>query len=362
MTTTIYFDCTHLYYLTQYLPVLRQLESRGVDCHFCFYREHGIIAASEKVIKQENLQAHWVENRAGATELYNQALPQWLVLGNTYPDLELIHPSIKTAQLYHGIGMKSDVYRAGLMDMDIRFVEGPHYTEILEEMFPGKPMLEVGYAKLDPLFGPDSARPRLDLTEVGLDPAKPTLLYAPTYYPSSIELIPDNWPQAFAEYNLIIKPHPFTLGKAKYKAQREKLQKWARAENVHFPPADAFNLLPYFGAADLLISDASSALFEFAAMDKPVIWCDFLKARWSHRGPFKKRLEKRLDPTITRYYDICTHARHYRELKPAVSTELANPQAHAQKRMEYTARLIGKTDGDVSRRIADYLLSQLNKS
>ena len=359
MAVTIYFDCTHLYYLTQYLPVYQILRERGVDCHFSFYREHAIGEATEKVIKQEKLQAHWVENRNEATELYNQARPEWLVLGNSYPDLEQIHSSIKTAQLYHGIGMKSDVYRPELMEMDIRFVEAPHYSEILSQMYPGRPMLEVGYAKLDPLFGSKEIPPRLDLIKLGLDPSKPILLYAPTYYPSSIELMPDNWPQEFSDYNLIVKVHPFTLSKPKYLAQRKKLMLWAASDNVHLPPADAFNLLPYYMISDLLISDASSALFEFAAMDKPVIWCDFLKVRWTHRGLLRAQLKKRLDDTIIQYYDICEHAKHYKELKSTVASQLEKPEQYAQQRRDYTARLIGKIDGNVSNRIAEHLLNHL---
>ncbi len=359
MNVTVFLDCTHLYYLTQYLPVYQVLRERGVDCHFSFYRGHAIPEAVEKVIKQENLQAHWVENRDEATELYNKNRPEWLLLGNSYPDLDQIHTSIKTAQLYHGIGMKSDVYRPGLMEMDIRFVEAPHYSEILSQMYPGRPILEVGYAKLDPLFGPREKRPRLNLVKLGLEPSRPTLLYAPTYYPSSIELMPDNWPKEFSDYNLIVKVHPFTLTKPKYLAQRKKLMLWAESDNVHCPPADAFNLLPYYGVSDLLISDASSALFEFAAMDKPVIWCDFLKVRWSHRGLLRGQLKKRLDNTITQYYDICEHAKHYRDLKTAVVSQLEKPEQYAQKRRDYTARLIGKIDGEVSNRIAGYLLSHV---
>ncbi len=353
----IYFDSTHLYYLTQYLPVYHLLRERGADCHFCFYREHGMHEAIERTAAREGLQFHWVENRAAAASLYRAASPDWVVFGNTFPDLDKLASHTRTAQLYHGIGMKSDVYRPGLMDMDIRFIEGPHYTEVLQRMYPGRPLLEVGYAKLDPLFGVSERRPGLDLAAAGLNPDKPTLLYAPTYYPSSIELMADDWPQQFSAYNLIIKPHPFTLSKARYHCQRDKLLLWSRAANVHFPDPDAFNLLPYLGCADLMISDASSALFEFAALDKPVVWCDFLKVRWSYRGPLRFRLKKRLDATIQQYSDISVHAGCFQELKTRVEEELANPSRFSGKRREYTRRLIGATDGNVSARIVDYLFS-----
>ncbi|RTZ98978.1 MAG: CDP-glycerol--poly(glycerophosphate) glycerophosphotransferase, partial [Deltaproteobacteria bacterium] len=35
----IYFDTLHLYYLTQYLPVYRELVRRGIEAVFVFYRQ-----------------------------------------------------------------------------------------------------------------------------------------------------------------------------------------------------------------------------------------------------------------------------------------------------------------------------------
>src|SRR3546814_14039365 len=78
-----------------------------------------------------------------------------------------------------------------------------------------------------------------------------------------------------------------------YAAQRRKLDVWGRHANVHVADLAAYSLLPYMGSADLMISEASSALFEFAALDKPIVWCDFLKLRWSYRGPLRFRSEER---------------------------------------------------------------------
>jgi hypothetical protein len=351
----ICFDVLHLYYLTQFLPVLRVLAARGVDCRFCFYRDAEMQRALEQVIERETLAVVWVESQEQAASYYREQRFDWVIFGNAFEHLSALAPQTRTAQLYHGIGMKSDVYNLGLMEMDVRFIEGPHYTKALQELYPGRALLEVGYAKLDPLFGPTDQRPRLDLAALGLDTGKPTILYAPTFYPSSIELMPDEWPAQFGEFNLIVKPHFFTWKKSRYQKQRRKLGLWARARNVHVPEPHEFNLLPFMGTADLMISDASSALFEFAALDRPVIWCDFLKLRWSYRGPLRYRLRRRMDATIDQYRDICAHAASYGELKTRVCSQLGNPGEYGAKRQAYTRRLIGKTDGKVSRRIADYL-------
>lgn len=351
------FDSPHLYYLTQYLPVYRELERRGIGCRFVFYSETGMTEAARRVIRRERLPRVWMADDRQSARYYQEHPADWVVFGNKYTALDRLPGNTRTAMLYHGIGMKSDVYRPTLMEMDIRFVEGPHYTEILEHMFPGRPQLEVGYAKLDPLFGPAAQRPRLALETMGLDPRKPTVLYAPTFYPSSIEMMPDDLPDYFNDMNMIVKPHNFTWSKSRYRSQRDKLGRWQQYPNCGVPDRDLFNLLPFMNSADLMISDASSALFEFAALDKPVIWCDFLKLRWTYRGPLRYRLNRRMDASIGRYADICPHARCFDELRGLVDEQLGNPAEFSARRRAYSARLIGRTDGRVAQRIADYLVA-----
>ncbi len=351
----VYFDTLHLYYLTQYLPVYRELARRRLSVVFVFYRNPASDAAARYIIDTEELPAVWVDTPEDAAALYRRKGPDWVVFGNGFAPLAKLGSPTRTAQLYHGIGMKNDVYQPGLMKMDIRFTEGPHYTDILARLFPGRPMCEVGYAKLDPLFGPAEDRPAVDLAGAGLSSSRPTLLYAPTFYPSSIEMMPDDLPARFAGFNLIVKPHMFTYSKPRYEKQRRKLARWATHANCLLVEAAAFNLLPYMNTADLMISDASSALFEFAALNKPVIWCDFLKLRWTYRGPFRYRFRRRMDQRIDRYSDIGRHAPDFETLGACVRHQLRHRGQFEAKRREYTARLIGVTDGRVSVRIADYL-------
>ncbi len=352
----ICFDTLHLYYLTQYLPVYHELAKRDISAEFLFYGFENNQSIAKRVITDENLSVKWVTSVTAAKDYYLRNYPDWVIFGNGFKLVAELPSSIKTAQLYHGIGMKSDVYQPSLMEMNIRFIEGPHYTEILSRRFPDRPTLEVGYAKLDPLFGPTSHQHVADLIKMGLSPQKPTLLYAPTFYPSSIEMMPEDLPAHFSKANLIVKPHLFTYSKKRYKKQRGLLRKWEQFDNCALVEPSFFNLLPFMNAADLMISDASSALFEFAALDKPVVWCDFLKLRWTYKGIFRYRLNRRMDASIRRYEDICHHAENVDSLKQAVWQQLENPDLYSEKRREYTARLIGTTDGRVSERIVDYLV------
>lgn len=356
----IFFDVAYLYYLTQYLPVIRVLRRRGVEVQLVVHdRPRQSTEVAKRVIERIGLPAKWVAGQEEAGEVYAAARPDWVVFGHGFGYLDMLAECTRSAELHHGIGMKADVYDADLFDMDVRFTEGPHYTQVLGERYPHANLVEVGYAKIDPLFYPEDERPRFDLASVGLDPAKPTVMYAPTAFPSSFGAMPDRWPADFAAYNLIVKAHPFSYHNPRYKSHRRKMARWSRAANVHVVPVDEFDPVPYFASADLLISDASSVLFEFAALDRPVVWCDFLQLPLRYRGPWRYRLERRMDRAIERYADICAHAPSYADLEGVVAAELANPGRFSAKRREYAHLLMGATDGRNGERVADHLLGHV---
>ena len=357
--TRIFFDVAYLYYLTQYRPVQRALERRGIEVHSVVYeRPRQSTAVVRAAIARLGLSCSWVGSQAAALEIYRRERPDWVVFGHGFALLRELPPGTRSAQLHHGIGMKADIYDADLFDMDVRFTEGPHYTRVLRERFPRANLVEVGYVKVDPLFWPPSERPTLDLAALGLDPTRPTVMYAPTSLPSSLGAMHDRWPEHFGAYNLIVKAHQFSYFNPRYRSHRRKMARWARYPNVHVVSPEDFDPNPCFVVSDLLISDASSVLFEFAAMDRPVVWCDFYKLPLSYRGPFRWRLERRMDHAIDRYRDICAHARSYEELAPVVAAELARPGHHSNIRREITAQLVGRTDGASGERVADYLLGE----
>jgi hypothetical protein len=292
---------------------------------------------------------------------YQREAPDWIVFGNSYGPLAELPARTRTALLYHGIGTKSDVYNPPLMSADVRFVEGPHYVRRLCELFPPGSgararVVAVGYAKVDPFFWPESERPRFDLAAAGLDPAKKTLLYAPTHMPSSFPRMPDDFPERFADFNLIVKPHMLSFFGTKRRSHRRKMELWARAPNVHVAGFDEYDPLPLMLAADLLISDESSVLFEFAALDRPIVWCDDVWVHWTRRGPLRYRLAARMDASIDPYRDMAVHARRCADLRRLVEEELARPERHAERRAAAVRELIGPTDGRAGERIAAYLL------
>ena len=348
----VYFDVQEMYYLPQYDPIKNVFNGRGIECVFVIYRK-GVGGSLGDEFNGSSVL--WVADEREALELYLKQKPDWLFIANTFQNLDEVHKNTKTALVGHGIGPKACYYEVSDSATSVRFVEGPYRTARLKEMYPKQVFVDTGYAKLDPIV--NGAMQNLKASHWGLDDSKKTLLYAPTFYPSSIECLLGSFPDEFSEYNVILKPHYFSLANTKYKKQKQLLELWAGSSNVYLADLDEVNIIPFMAVADVLISDASSTLFEFAALGKPVVWCDFYKLRWGYRGLFKFRFKKRMDKDLYKYADIAIHAKSYAELKSCVDSQIQRPEAFAPQRQKYTLDLAGVVDGKCSKRIVDFILS-----
>ena len=67
--------------------------------------------------------------------------------------------------------------------------------------------------------------------------------------------------------------------------------------------------------ADYLSVIPHQLLLSFAALDKPVIWCNFLKLRWTYRGIFSFRFKKRMDKDYQQYSKVAVRSDSYKMLK-----------------------------------------------
>lgn len=348
----VFFDVQEIYYLPQYLPISERLGECGVQSTFVLY---GFTEAElGSCVLPEGAVIEVVDSEQVARDFYMKEKPGWLVIGNNLDGLEDIHLNTKTALVSHGIGPKACYYDVSDSATSVRFVEGPYRTRRLQEKYPDQVFLDTGYAKLDPVI--NGQLHELKPSVWGLDDTKKTILYAPTFYPSSIECLPKDFPEEFGEYNLIVKPHYFSLAKAKYKGQKKRLEEWDKYDNVYLASVEDINIISFMAVSDVLVSDASSTLFEFAALDKPVVWCDFYKLRWGYRGLFKFRFKKRMDEDLYKYADIALHAESYSELRGCVDDQIKNPDSFAMQRQRCVLDLAGMVDGLCSERIVNYML------
>ena len=351
-TINIFFDVNHFYYLPQYIPVYHELLKRKIyNIKFIFH--HGKFDDIIKnKIEEEKINSLWVSSNSEAKDLYIKKIPDWIFFGNTFPFIKDLNHSTKTVQLGHGIGPKSCYYSVSSNPMTVRFVEGQARKNRLEKMFPNSIFVDSGYAKLDPIINHQAQK--LNLEKLGLDSKKKTILFCPTYYPSCLENFPEQFPKDFSEFNIIIKPHFFTLTKTKYKQQRSLLR-WEKYSNVYLSTIKDISLVPFISAADLMISDTSSAILEFAAFNKPVFVCNFLKLRWNYRGIFSYRFKKRMDKDYNFYSNFSFFSESYLELINSINNIDLGKFSYKDSEKEFISKMIGSLDGNASKRIVDYI-------
>lgn len=349
MNTNNYFALFYvsaLYYLPHFLPVADEMRKRGLSYAWIFSDQSNII--SNKITHDLGL------NMIDGTPEMPEAGADFIIFGNSYDKLASV-PGISVL-IYHGIGTKACYYDRDLSGFNIRFVEGEYRKRELDSRSPDisqkRPV--VGFSKLDPAVLFSQADRDKFITSLGLDPSRRTILYSPTYYPSSIELMSPQFPDDCEDINIIIKPHQFSY-MPRYKRQVRVLEGWRKYPNVYLAKPEDFNLLPFFAVSDAMISDESSAIFEYAALGKPVIRNRFVKLRLSYRL-FPWKLKKRMDSDIERYSLIARDAHNYKETIKLTREVLDNPGINKDDIERYSSELVGDVDGKVSVRIVDYLV------
>ncbi|MGE4086370.1 MAG: CDP-glycerol glycerophosphotransferase family protein [Vicinamibacterales bacterium] len=126
----------------------------------------------------------------------------------------------------------------------------------------------IGMPKVDCLVD-GSLRRETVRREFGLDPSRPTVLYAPTWSPaSSLNLLGEALIARLRRLpvNLIVKLHDRSLDpRPQYSGGID----WAARVGSNL--AKAPNIAPLLVAADVMISDHSSAAFEFLILDRPLV-------------------------------------------------------------------------------------------
>ena len=133
----------------------------------------------------------------------------------------------------------------------------------------------IGMPKLDCLVDGSLQRDEL-LTAMGIDPARQTILYAPTWSPhSSVVSMGEELVRRLGEagYALIVKLHDrsrdlqfVNSGGVDWGARLEPI-----LERFGGVLATGNNSSPYLAAADVMITDHSSVGFEYLLLDRPLV-------------------------------------------------------------------------------------------
>ena len=347
----ILFYVEYPYYFPHFIPIGKVFSQFGNEVVYILSNNQNS-ENMENIVQENNL-----SYKFGVENLFELNIDV-VFFANTFDRVEKI--DALTVFLEHGIGAKSNSFYSGVEYFDIYLVEGNQKLKTISELYPKhkNKLAKVGFSKFDEVINFSSINKNNLLSKYNLDSSKKTILYAPTFFPSSIEKMADNFPSEFKECNIIIKPHYLTYERKNYKKQVDKLHIWQEYENCTVLPLSEYNLVPFLDIADVMISDESSAMFEFAALNKAVVSNRYFKLRLSYYlMPWK--LNQRIDKTKDRYRSIFDNANSYLETLKFTKEALKNPEKLEKKRLDFSSDICGNIDGKVSNRIYELILNKL---
>ncbi len=181
----------------------------------------------------------------------------------------------RKVQIFHGVSFKNLAVREKALRYDLLCLPGRYHAELYRRAGlirpDGPTCLVTGFPKTDPLVGWGLDRDSL-LRSAGLDPARPTILFAATGEKhNALETFGHEVVRAVSEHgswNLLIKPHDHA------KNDIDWFKELAPYENGVVRLVRDLDVVPYLHAADLLVTDASSVAVEYTLLDRPIIFMD----------------------------------------------------------------------------------------
>ena len=196
----------------------------------------------------------------------------------------------------------------------------------------------IGFPKLDPAF--DNSITAADLEalrrKLQLNPEKSTVLFSSTWDKSGMSAV-SLWlmqlPAAAEKYNVLVTLHPFMSQKI--------VRKIKRIRSVHLITDP--DVLPYMLLADVMISDMSSIIAEFCALNKPII---------TFQVPSARRTEAEIVDLLKK---ISIRIADAAELFPALAHCLDQPDELAAARMVANNLMFDALDGLAGQRAAAHI-------
>ena len=364
----ILFDSYHLYHLPQFDPVIQLLskdkrfeifhstcsENKKVELDLCL----SILKSKPgKLIFADSEKERKLKIKALDLDVF---ICGW----SRYPLSEFVTYKTIVGMIYHGIGIKPSYWRDNSERLNIRFVEGQYRMDQLKDNGVKTNLELTGFTKLDPLFRNDNDDSQILKNSLGLNSNKKTILFAPTFYPSSIECFGMNLGKLTEDYNVILKPHMWTFfldqfSQYNLKHQRNLVYKLAEEfEHIKLLGPEVYNIIPYYKISDILITEASSTIYEMIAIEKPVVVNRFLKLKLSHKlfryRLFKKRLSKKMNKDILNF---CFEMKKSKDLKKTLDSAFENNESRLPIIKEYQKKMLYKLDGRASERVRDAILN-----
>ncbi len=226
---------------------------------------------------------------------------------------------------------------------DLILVPGSYHAEVLQQVLTTT-VLATGFVKFDPVGRREltrtSARQRL-----GVPADARVVTFAPTYNVelSAVPVLTDGL-RTLAQQGLhvVVKLHGMSP-----ESWKQMYRLLALLEvNIHY--VEAMDLTPSLVAADVVISDVSSAYMEAMALNRPVVLVN---------NPLREKFPA-YDPSDIEYAwrDVGVEVETRGEIMDAVQHCLQNPHDREERRKHYGPKLVGPIDGRAAERAASAVL------
>ena len=272
------------------------------------------------------------------------------IIGNVGKVNMMVKKNAIVVMVYHGIGLKNSYYTDIDDRVNLRAIESlDRFNELKDQGH--KNLILTGFTKLDRLFTIDEKEIAILKNKLKINDSKKTILYAPSFYPTSVEKIGLQLPLLSKYFNVIIKLHGFSWEQKRYLYQSEFCEKLSRENaNIFLVPNNRFDIVPFYKIADILVTDISSTMFEYLPLNKPIILAQCYSLRLKHRI-MPHRFWKRLDLKRSEDVDFAYKISRPEDLFSRVYFALDNKEEMHVKREKAAKHYLYKNDGKASDRL-----------
>ena len=252
---------------------------------------------------------------------------EYVLCPGNFVDFRL--PGVKV-ELFHGIGIEKPSHFKIRHFFDVYLTSGPAVTQRflkIQEKHRYFSVVETGWPKIDHILSFNATGLR---TQYKIEDGKNVILYAPTHSSSmesanSITPILDTLMKDDEVW--FCKPHEFIGTDVLDQLRRKNLV-----------IVDSYDITPFLHLADVLVSDTSSVVYEFMALNKPVITINTLSRE-----------------------DKGINVHSPQELRSALDRSLEYPLEFAEERMRHLKEVNPRLDGSISKTIIGELLRMNGK-
>ena len=357
MFRTVLFEIHHLYYWPNFQPIIEKM----------IHRKNYKVAVSMP-IRNSTIEKNILGNAVAKlsvpfiiAETENERIEkiikksfEIIIIGNVGKINMLVNKNTIVVMVYHGIGLKNSYYNDIDDRINLRAIESLDRFNELENKG-HKNLILTGFTKLDRLFTITNRQITLLKDSLKINDNKKTILYAPSFYPTSIEKIGLQLPLLSHHFNIIIKLHGFSWEQKRYRYQSEFCTELSQQnENISLVPNDNFDIIPFYKIADILVTDISSTMFEYLPLNRPIIQAECYTLRLKHRI-FSRRFWKKMDLKRQEEVDFVYKINNPEDLFSRVYYALDNLDEMEDLRKRATEFYLYKNDGKASDRLLDAL-------